>query len=154
MFQFCWGWKNVEQKMLWRARELDTSFSTTHQGVSSTASNSSSGNLVTSLLSRYLHSYMIYIHIDLHPTHTQEEMFGKFILLGKELIATCFLGQNFWCEQDPSLFKVFCLVLRPFRFEILTIQMIVAKHPPPPSLMLMSKSYIYMVFYKTEPHKT
>lgn len=59
-------------------------------------------------------------------------MFGKFILLGKELIATCFLGQNFWCEQDPSLFKVFCLVLRPFRFEILTIQMIVAKHPPPP----------------------
>lgn len=132
MFQFCWGWKNVEQKMLWRARELDSSFSATHQGVSTTASNSSSGNLVTSLLSRHLHSYMIYIHIDLHFFLPQEETFGKFILLGKELIATCFLGQNFWCEQNPSLFKVFCFViLRPFRFGILTVQMIVAKHPPP-----------------------
>lgn len=54
-------------EMLGRARELDSSVSTTHQGFSIIASNSSSGNLVPSLLSRHLHSYMTYIHTDLPP---------------------------------------------------------------------------------------
>lgn len=76
-------------------------------------------------------------------------MFGKFILLGKELIAICFfLGQNFWYEQDPSLFKVFCLViLRPFRFGVLTIQMIVAKHPLPPRVWCLCPSLTFTWYF-------
>lgn len=106
-------------EMLGRARELDSSVSTTHQGFSITASNSSSGNLVPSLLSRHLYSYMTYIHTDLHPPPPPEvwEIYSAGKRTHCHLL--CFLGQNFWCEQDSSLLKVFCLVIRPFRFGLL-----------------------------------